>query len=380
MSDPQREFQVFVKPVGARCNLRCSYCYYLERGRLTVRPGRGVMDDDVLEEYIRQHLAASDGRNVFFSWHGGEPTMAGIDFYRQAVEMEKRLAPEGCKILNGIQTNGTLLDDVWGQFLGEAGFYAGVSLDGPAEYHNSHRRNAGGSGTFEATLKGLEILRKYDVPHEILCVVNSRNVHAPLEVYRFFKNLGVEFLTFLPLVERKSPSSAEVTDRSVGAADFGRFLATIFDEWLIQDIGTIKVQVFEEALRTAFGQDHTLCIFRPVCGAVPVIEMNGDFYSCDHYVSVEYLIGNIMNRPLGDLLDDPRQKAFGEAKRETLPRYCLECEVVEMCNGECPKNRFIATPGGETGLNYLCEGYRYFFTHCRPFVNEVAGVWRREKK
>lgn len=306
--------------------------------------------------------------------------MAGIDFYRQAVEMEKRLAPEGCKILNGIQTNGTLLDDVWGQFLGEAGFYAGVSLDGPAEYHNSHRRNAGGSGTFEATLKGLEILRKYDVPHEILCVVNSRNVHAPLEVYRFFKNLGVEFLTFLPLVERKSPSSAEVTDRSVGAADFGRFLATIFDEWLIQDIGTIKVQVFEEALRTAFGQDHTLCIFRPVCGAVPVIEMNGDFYSCDHYVSVEYLIGNIMNRPLGDLLDDPRQKAFGEAKRETLPRYCLECEVVEMCNGECPKNRFIATPGGETGLNYLCEGYRYFFTHCRPFVNEVAGVWRREKK
>ncbi len=376
MSDVQREFQVFVKPVGARCNLRCSYCYYLDRGRHTDSRDRGVMNNDVLEEYICQHLAASGGKNIFFSWHGGEPTLAGIDFYRRAVEIEKRLAPDGCNVLNGIQTNGTLLDDQWGQFLGEAGFYVGVSLDGPEEYHNSHRRKVVGGGTFEATVRGLDILRKWNVPHEILCVVNSRNVQSPLEVYRFFKDLGIEFLTFLPLVERKSPGSAEVTERSVGAADFGRFLAAIFDEWIAQDIGTIKVQVFEEALRTAFGQEHTLCIFKPVCGVVPVIEMNGDFYSCDHYVSAEYLIGNIINRPLADLLDDPRQKAFGEAKRKTLPRYCLECEVIEMCNGECPKNRFISTPDGEPGLNYLCEGYRYFFSHCRPFVNEVAGVWR----
>jgi len=375
MGDVQREFQVFVKPVGARCNLMCSYCYYLERGRSAGLPGRGVMNDDVLEEYIHQHMAASDGKNVFFSWHGGEPTLAGIDFYRRAVEIEKRLAPAGCNVYNGIQTNGTLINDEWGQFMGEAGFYVGVSIDGPEEYHNSHRRKAGGGGTFEATRRGLDILRKYNVPHEILCVVNSRNVHSPLEVYRFFKDLGIEFLTFLPLVERKSPGSAEVTGRSVGAADFGRFLATIFDEWIAQDIGTIKVQVFEEALRTAFGQEHTLCIFKPVCGAVPVIEMSGDFYSCDHYVSEEYLIGNIMDRQLGDLLDDPRQKVFGEAKRKTLPGYCLECEVIEMCNGECPKNRFISTPDGEAGLNYLCEGYRYFFSHCRPFVNEVARVW-----
>ena len=376
MSDRQREFQVFVKPVGARCNLRCSYCYYPDRSKPTGSSVGEVMNDDVLDEYLRQHIEASGGRNVFFSWHGGEPTLAGIDFYRRAVEMEKRLAPAGCNILNGIQTNGTLLDDEWGQFLGEAGFYVGVSLDGPEEYHNSHRRKAGGGGSFEATMKGLDILRKYSVPHEILCVVNSRIVHAPLEVYRFLKNLDVEFLTFLPLVERKSPASPEVTERSVGAADFGRFLASIFDEWIVQDIGMIKVQVFEEALRTAFGQDHTLCIFKSVCGAVPVIEINGDFYSCDHYVSSGHLIGNIMNRSLDDLLDDPGQKAFGEAKRKTLPRYCLECEVIEMCNGECPKNRFISTPDGEPGLNYLCEGYRYFFNHCRPFVNEVARVWR----
>jgi len=376
MSDGQREFQVFVKPIGARCNLRCSYCYYLESGYSADSLRGSVMTDDVLEAYIRQHLAASGGNNVFFSWHGGEPTLAGLDFYRRAVETEKRLAPAGCNILNGIQTNGTLLDDTWGQFLREAGFYVGVSLDGPSEYHNSYRRRADGSGSFEATMKGLETLKKYGVSHEILCVVNSGNVHAPLEVYRFFKSLGVEFLTFLPLVERKTLTSAEVTERSVGAADFGRFLAAVFDEWIVQDIGSVKVQVFEEALRTAFGQDHTLCIFKPVCGAVPVIETNGDFYSCDHYVSEKYLVGNITNQSLADLLDDPEQKAFGEAKRNTLPQYCMECEVIEMCNGECPKNRFIDTPDGEPGLNYLCEGYRYFFNHCRPFVNEVARVWR----
>lgn len=376
MSDEQREFQVFVKPVGSRCNLRCSYCYYPDRGQLPGPSGGVVMNDEVLEEYIRQHISVSGGKNVFFSWHGGEPTLAGIDFYRRAVEMERRLAPAGCNILNGIQTNGTLLDDEWGRFLGENGFHVGVSLDGPVEFHNIHRRKAGGGGSFDTAMKGLEILRKYGVPHEILCVVNSRNVHAPLEVYGFFRNLGVEYLTFLPLVERKSPASAEVTDRSVSAADFGMFLATIFDEWISRDIGKIKVQVFEEALRTAFGQDHTLCIFKPVCGAVPVVEINGDFYSCDHFVSAGYLVGNLMNRPLDDLFDDPRQKVFGEAKRSSLPAFCLNCEVIEMCNGECPKNRFIATPDGEPGLNYLCEGYRYFFSHCRPFVNEVARVWR----
>jgi uncharacterized protein len=391
MDEEFREFQVFVKPVGSRCNLHCSYCYYIEQDHRESRSGRFVMDDIVLGEYIRQHLSVSDRQNVFFSWHGGEPTLAGIDFYRRAVEIQKQFAPPGCSIINGIQTNATLLNDDWGRFLKEEGFRVGVSLDGPEQFHNSHRGRSDGKGTFAEVIRGLSILRTYGVPHEILCVVNSVNVSAPLEVYRFFKNLGAENITFLPLVEQTGdihdgsgavqPAVAAniTTDRSVRPDDFGRFLSVIFDEWLAEDIGRVKVQIFEEALRTAFGQDHTLCIFRKECGAVPVVEMNGDFYCCDHYVNVDHLIGNIMHRSLGSLLDDPRQKTFGEAKRALLPRYCLECDVLEMCNGECPKNRFITTPDGEPYLNYLCEGYRLFFNHCRPFIREVARLWKKDQ-
>lgn len=376
MSDNSREFQVFVKPVGARCNLRCSYCYYRNKVPHGVPLRGSVMNDAVLTEYIRQHLAASDGSEVFFSWHGGEPLMAGLEFYRGAVGIQKRLAPAGCRITNGIQTNATLLDEEWGRFLSEAGFYVGVSLDGPERFHNGNRHGDDGSGTFAGVIRGLEILRKHNVPHEVLCVVNSCNVKAPLEVYRFFRDQEIKFVTFLPMVERKNRYSPEVTERSVGAADFGRFLSEIFDEWVLQDIGRIRIQIFEEVLRTAFGQGHTLCIFKPVCGTVPVVEMNGDFYSCDHFVDEEFRIGNIMNRPLASLLDDPLQKSFGEAKKTTLPRYCIDCEVLDMCNGECPRNRFIRTPDGLPGLNYLCEGYREFFNHSQPFVKEVARVWK----
>jgi uncharacterized protein len=234
------------------------------------------MSDDVLEEYIRQHIDAGGETEVFFSWHGGEPTLAGIDFYRRAVAIEKRYAPPCCRIVNGIQTNATLIDDEWGRFFAEEGFYIGVSLDGPERCHNSNRKRADGRGTFDAVMRGLDILRDHGVPHEILCVISNDNVHAPLEVYRFYKSLGVPFITFLPLVERQSNSPAGVTSRSVRPADFGEFLSDIFDEWVKNDIGKIKVQIFEEALRTAFGQEHTLCIFKPVCGAVPVVEMNGD--------------------------------------------------------------------------------------------------------
>jgi len=335
------------------------------------------MSDKVLERYIRQHIQAAGGGELIFSWHGGEPALAGIEFYRRAVALEKKNAPPECRMVNGIQTNATLLDDEWGRFLNEEGFYVGVSLDGPERFHDSSRLMADGRGTFAGVMRGVEILRRHRVPHEVLCVVSNNNVHAPLEVYRFLRDMGIEFVTFLPLVERKSRNSSEVTARSAGAADFGRFLAEIFDEWIANDIGKIKVQIFEEALRTAFGQEHTLCIFKPVCGAVPAVEMNGDFYSCDHFVDGDHLIGNIMNRSLESLLDDPRQKAFGEAKKTTLPRYCLDCEVLDMCNGECLRNRFISAPDGEPGLNYLCDGYRYFFNHCRPFINEVARLWTK---
>jgi len=371
-----REFQVFVKPVGARCNLRCSYCYYMEKDTLLQGSGVFRMSDEVLEEYVRQHVEASGGQELFFSWHGGEPTLAGIDFFRKVMTIQRRLAPEGCRVTNGMQTNATLIDEEWGRFLREEGFYVGVSLDGPERFHNGNRKRADSSGTFAEVMRGLDILRAEGVQHEILCVVNSENVHAPLEVYRFFKSLGVPFISFLPLVEQQDNSDAGVTAHSVRPADFGKFLSVIFDEWIEKDIGKIKIQIFEEALRTAFGQEHTLCIFKPACGAVPVVEMNGDFYSCDHYVDEEHLIGNIMNSSLNSLLDHPRQIAFGEAKKSVLPRYCIDCEVLEMCHGECPRNRFIKTPDGEPGLNYLCEGYRQFFNHCRPFINEVAKVWK----
>ncbi|MFN2314999.1 MAG: anaerobic sulfatase maturase [Bacteroidales bacterium] len=376
MSSVFREFQVFVKPVGARCNLACSYCYYLEKqDSVSSSPG-GVMNDDILERYIHQHIEASTEPEIFFSWHGGEPTLAGLDFYKRAVAIQEAYKPEGSTIRNGIQTNGTLITDEWGSFFSMENFYVGISIDGPERYHNTNRTQAGGRGTFKEVMRGLEILKRHNVSHEFLCVVSNDNVSAPLEIYRFFKDLGASYITFLPLVEEDGDGSGKATPSSVGPLDFGKFLSAIFDEWIGEDIGKVKVQVFEEALRTAFRQEHTLCIFKPACGGVPVVEMNGDFYMCDHYVVPAHRSGNIADTPLATLLDHPRQKAFGEAKRDTLPRYCLECEVLDMCNGECPKNRFVTAPTGEPGLNYLCEGYRYFFNHCRPFVNEVARMWR----
>lgn len=373
-----REFQIFVKPVGARCNLNCSYCYYHENLDISVVVPGGIMSDEVLERYIRQHIGASTEPEIFFSWHGGEPTLAGLDFFRKAVTFQKAHMTADRTIRNGIQTNGTLITDEWGRFLSREGFYAGVSVDGPEKYHNLARTRTGGKGTFKEVIRGLEILKRHNVPHELLCVVSNHNVSAPLEIYGFLRDLGTSYLTFLPLVKETAAGSGRATQASVRPIDFGKFLATIFDEWLKEDIGTVKVQIFEEALRTAFRQEHTLCIFKPVCGSVPAVEMNGDFYSCDHFVTQAHRIGNINDSTLASLLDDPRQKAFGEAKKHTLPRYCLDCEVLDMCNGECPKNRFTVSPTGEQGLNYLCEGYRYFFNHCKPFVNEVARLWGGE--
>ena len=372
MNPVSREFQVFVKPVGARCNLDCLYCYYLEKEALYPSGKTVLMPEDVLERYIIRHLEAATERVIGFSWHGGEPMLAGIEFFRKAVEIQKRHQPSGTKIINGIQTNGTLLNGEWCDFLAKEGFVVGISMDGPPGMHNRCRLSKDKKSTFRRVLRGYRMLQKYRIFTEILCVVNSYNANYPLEVYRFFRELGAHFLTFLPLVERLPGSASLVTERTVPAGTFGLFLSVIFDEWTKKDIGAIKIQIFEEAARTAFSQDHTLCIFKKTCGGVPVIEHNGDFYSCDHYVDPAYKLGNISRNTLIQLLDHPKQKAFGLAKKETLPRYCRECEVLDMCNGECPKNRFITAPSGEKGLNYLCEGYKLFFRHCRPFVDAVA--------
>lgn len=373
------EFQVFIKPVGARCNLDCSYCYYLEKESLYPGAKAAMMGDDVLESCILQHMEATGGNVIGFSWHGGEPMLAGIDFFRKAVEIQKKHQPPGSRILNGIQTNGTLLDDEWCDFLSEENFIVGISMDGPPEMHDRFRLSRDHRPTSGRVLKGLKMLREYRIPTEALCVVNSYNVRSPLDVYRFFRELGFPFLTFLPLVERVPGPAPGVSSSSVPAGLFGTFLIAIFDAWAEKDIGRIKIQVFEEAARTAFSQDHTLCIFKETCGGVPVIEFNGDFFSCDHYVEPAHHLGNIRQDHLSGLLAHPQQIAFGRAKKETLPRYCRKCEVLDMCNGECPRNRFIRTPDGEPGLNYLCEGYRAFFRHCRPFVDAVAAQWKKQQ-
>ena len=378
MGDRFPEFQVFVKPIGPKCNLECRYCYYLDKEQLYHDSKSFRLSDVLLEEYIIQHIKATQGPVINFSWHGGEPTLLGLDYFRKICALQHKHVPPKKLVVNGIQTNGTLLDEAWCQFLEANHFVVGISLDGPRELHDTYRIGRIRNSTFGKTLAGYKLLQKFKILTEILCVVNDINVRHPLQVYRFFKELDVRYITFLPLVEPQRDSEKLVSNRSVPSKAFGVFLSTIFEEWKETDIGQVKIQIFEEATRTAFAQEHTLCIFKKICGRVPVLEHNGDFYSCDHYVNPDHLIGNIQAIPLADMLNHPDQITFGRAKLDTLPQYCRACEVRDMCNGECPKNRFIQTPDGEEGLNYLCDGYKYFFKHCRPFVMNVAALWHRQ--
>jgi uncharacterized protein len=378
MAEASRGFQVFAKPAGAVCNLGCRYCYYLKKEYLYPKGESLRMPDDILEDYIVQHINASPDQVIRFSWHGGEPTVLGLNAFRKIVALQRKHQPAGRRIANGMQTNGILLDEDWCRFLAAEGFAVGLSLDGPREMHDRYRVTRDQKPTYEQTMRGYELLRRHRISTDILCVVNAENVRFPAEVYRFFKQIKALYVSFLPLVEPQADAQGGVSPDSVPAEAWGAFLCAVFDEWVSGDIGRIKVQIFEEAARTAFGQDHSLCIFRPVCGDVPVVEHNGDFYSCDHFVDAEHCLGNIRETALVELLESPAQRAFGQAKLETLPRACLACEVRAMCNGECPKNRFLWTPDGEAGLNYLCAGYQRFFTHCQPFVSDVAAEWRRQ--
>lgn len=368
----KREFQVFVKPAGPACNLRCEYCYYISKNSL-YGDKRSVIPDNLLEKYIISHFEASNNDTVIFSWHGGEPLLAGIDFYRRAVKFQKKHKPAGVKILNGIQTNGTLLTEEWCSFLASEGFMVGISLDGPEEIHDKNRKTSGDSGSFVMVYEGFRRLKAHGILPEILCVVSSANMNYPLEVYGFFKKMDARFITFLPLVERQE---GKVTNRSVKSLQFGIFLSRIFDEWISNDIGKVSIQIFEEALRTAFNQEHTLCVFKRECGGVPALERNGDLYSCDHYVDDAHLLGNIDNLSIAEMIGSAKQDEFGKIKSD-LPHFCLSCDVLQMCNGECPRNRFINSPDGEPGLNYLCEGYKYFFRHCKPFVAAVSSAWKQ---
>jgi len=378
MAKASREFQVFAKPIGSICNLDCHYCYYLNKKYLYPKVESFRMSDDILEEYIIQHIDASPETVIRFSWHGGEPTVLGLDYFRKIVALQRKHQPPNRRIANGMQTNGILLDEDWCRFLAEEDFAVGLSLDGPQEMHDRYRVTKDKKPSYEQTMRGYKLLQQHRVYTDILCVVNAHNVRHPTEVYCFFKQIKAPYVTFLPMVEPQADAKGGVSHITVPAEAWGVFLCTIFDEWRDRDIGQIKVQIFEEAARTAFNQEHSLCIFRPTCGDIPVVEHNGDFYSCDHFVDAEHRLGNIKETPLVELLESPAQRAFGNAKLETLPRYCQDCEVRAMCNGECPKNRFLKTPDGEAGLNYLCAGYKRFFAHCQPFVSEVAAQWGRQ--
>jgi uncharacterized protein len=374
MARASHPYQIFAKPIGSLCNLRCVYCYYLKKHGLYPGENSFRMPEDILEEYIHQHIQTCPDPVISFSWHGGEPTLLGLDYFHKIVELQRKHQPSDRRISNGIQTNGTLISEDWCRFLAAEGFAVGISLDGPREMHDAHRVNKGGKSTHSQAMRGYELLREHGIPCDVLCVVHSQNVHHPLEVYRFFKQIKATSIGFLPLVEARADGDGAVSSLTVPSEAFGAFLCSIFDEWMSQDIGQVRIQMFEEAAETAVGQGHTRCVFKKTCGDVPVIEHNGDFFACDHFVDEEHLIGNIRKTRLIDLLEAPRQRAFGKAKWETLPHYCLDCEVLPLCNGGCPKDRILCTPDGEAGLNYLCGGYKRFFTHCRSFLAELSAL------
>jgi uncharacterized protein len=393
-------FHVLAKPTGATCNLDCKYCFFLSKEMLY--PGdRFRMADDLLELYVQQLLASQPGPEVTVAWQGGEPTLMGLDFFRRALACVARHRRPGIAVAHTIQTNGTLLDAEWCDFFREHGFLVGLSLDGPREMHDLYRVDKGGRPTFDKVMRAARLLQEHGVDFNILTTVHAGNADRPLEVYRFLRDeVGTRYIQFIPIVERATAELLPlanrgwgergsgprplyqqtgdlVTERSVTAEQWGRFLIGVFDEWIRRDVGRVFVQMFDAALASWTGVPASLCIFAERCGKALALEHNGDLYSCDHFVEPGHLLGNIRQVPMLQLATSQRQRAFGAAKSDSLPRYCRECPVRFACHGECPKNRFIATPDGEPGLNYLCAGYRAFFTHVDRPMRLMAELLRR---
>jgi uncharacterized protein len=393
-------FHVLIKPTGAICNLDCKYCFFLSKEML-YRGSRFQMADDLLETYLKQLLESHRAPEVSVAWQGGEPTLMGLDFFKRSVELVDKLKRPGQQIQYTIQTNGTQLDDEWCTFFKQNNFLVGLSVDGPKNLHDVYRVNKGGAGSFDQVMRGLEFLKKYQVDFNILCTVHAANQEYPLQVYRFFRDeLGAQFIQFIPIIERANASMLPianegwserpggnrplyvnegnlVTARSVDAQAYGKFLIAIFDEWVKADVGKIYIQHFDSALANWVGVPGAVCIFAETCGHAVALEHNGDLYACDHFVEPKYKLGNIRETHLIQLLASPQQIKFGQDKKNTLPRYCRECEVRFACHGECPKNRFIKTPDGEDGLNYLCAGYKAFFTHIDGTMKIMTGLLHR---
>jgi len=334
------------------------------------------MTDDVLETYVRQYIEAQPTNEVVFAFQGGEPTLMGLHFFEKVVAYQKQYKRRGMTIQNTLQTNGTLLNDEWAIFLKQHNFLVGISLDGPPKLHDKYRFDKQGRPSHEQVVRGIRYLQAHQVDYNILCVVNEHNAQKPVEIYNYIKSLDVDFIQFIPIVEHFGDGD-HVSPRSVGAKQYGQFLSAIFDEWVQKDVGRIFVQIFDIALEAWLGYNPSLCIFNETCGSALALEHNGDLYSCDHYVEPEYLVGNINHQTMKELIESDFQIKFGNDKKDTLPQYCLDCEVKFMCNGGCPKNRFIKTPNGEDGLNYLCEGYRHFFNHIDQPMKLMAAALER---
>jgi uncharacterized protein len=362
-------FHVLAKPTGATCNLACSYCFFLDK-ELLYPNSRFRMTEETLEAYLQQLIAAHRSSQVTVAWQGGEPTLMGVDFYRKAITLQEKYRRPGMNFENTMQTNGTLLNDEWCEFLKENDFLVGLSLDGPSQFHDTYRVDKGGAGTFDRVMRGLQLLQKYGVEYNLLVAVNRLNADYPGEVYRFLRDeAGTQWIQFIPVIERMNSdghnliqAGDQVSPRSVRPEQFGRFLIQVFDEWVYHDVGKIFVQTFEAALGNWLRLPSSgMCVFEKICGIGLALEHNGDLYSCDHFVEPDYLLGNIHAETMLDLVSSEKQLKFGQRKYDSLPRACLECPVLFACNGECPKNRFLRTPAGEPGQNYLCAGYKAFF-------------------
>ena len=372
---------VMLKPAGAHCNLACKYCYYLEKNNLYQNSHRHLMTDEMLEQFTREYIEAQTMPQVLFTWHGGEPLMRSIDFYKKALALQKKYA-HGKQIDNVIQTNGTLLTDEWCEFFAKNHWLVGISIDGPQEYHDHYRVTPAGKPSWEKVMQGISLLKKHRVEWNAMAVVNAYNAEHPLEFYHFFRDNGCQYLQFTPIVERLTEhedgrtlaSLADdreipLADASVTPAQWGNFLCTIFDDWVRHDVGKMFVEIFDCTLANWMGVLPGICAYSKECGHAGVMEHNGDVYSCDHFVFPEYKLGNIREQSLIDMLYGEKQQAFSRLKHTSLPRQCKECDMEFACHGECPKNRFEKDKYGEPGLNYLCQGYYQYYSHVAPYMD-----------
>ena len=372
---------VMLKPAGAHCNLACKYCYYLEKNNLYQNTPRHLMSDEMLEQFTREYIEAQTMPQVLFTWHGGEPLMRSIDFYRKALALQKKYAHRK-QIDNVIQTNGTLLTDEWCEFFAQNHWLVGISIDGPQEYHDHYRVTPAGKPSWEKVMQGIQLLKKHRVEWNAMAVVNAYNAEHPLEFYHFFRDNGCQYLQFTPIVERLTEhedgrtlaSLADnreipLADASVTPAQWGNFLCTIFDDWVRHDVGKMFVEIFDCTLANWMGVLPGICAYSKECGHAGVMEHNGDVYSCDHFVFPEYKLGNIREKSLIDMLYGEKQQAFSRLKHTSLPRQCKECDMEFACHGECPKNRFEKDKYGEPGLNYLCQGYYQYYSHVAPYMD-----------